>query len=193
MENNRSFVDEILTCWGIQGIDFDSYVNAYNSKNLIVDIFPFSVLDPEKFWQVEVFYGKLLDKTISPKCYFDYEGKYLRFIKFLWLYNVTDAFFDLNFDNYFRKGIKKHFKPKHPQASEELHNVDSWLELEEFVTLALREAGYIFLHFKDWNLIVMINDFSMLVLCKEEKTTFVIKELAEKTGLFVRLCKNGTV
>lgn len=188
MENKRSFIDEILFQWGIQGVDFDTYLESYNDKNLIVDIYPFTVLSPQKFRQVAVFYGKFLDKTISKKCYFDCERKYLSFIRHLWLYNETDAFFDLYFDNYFRKGLRKQHGLKNCQASEELHDISDWCKVEELATLALREAGYVFLHFKTWNVITMINDFSIVVLCKEEKTTSLINQLSEKNSLFTRLC-----
>jgi hypothetical protein len=33
----------------------------------------------------------------------------------------------------------------------------------------------------------MINDFSILVLCKEAQTTSIVKKLAINSGLFVRL------
>ena len=186
MENKRSFVDEILFEWGIQGITFDTYVDSHSSKNLIVDIYPFTILNPEKNRQVEVFYSKLLSKTVSRKYYLDCEQKYINFIRYLWLYNDTDAFFDLHFDRYFRKGLKKRRGTRLSHASEELCNIDSWDRLEELVALALREAGYMFLHFKMWNIVVMIHDFYLLVLCKEEKTVSMIRELSEKSGLFAR-------
>lgn len=186
MENKRSFVDEILFEWGIQGITFDTYVESHSSKNLIVDIYPFTILNPEKNRQVEIFYSKLLSKTVSRKYYLDCEQKYINFIRYLWLYNDTDAFFDLHFDRYFRKGLKKRRGTRLSHASEELCNIDSWDRLEELVALALREAGYMFLHFKMWNIVVMIHDFYLLVLCKEEKTVSMIRELSEKSGLFAR-------
>ena len=188
MENNKSFIDDILSQWNVQTTDLNTYINSYNDKNLIVDIHPFEITDLDKNWQVEIFYRKFLDKNISRSLYFDHEQRYLRFIKYLWLYNSTDVFYDLRFDNYFRKGLKRYNPIKKAiDVSDEVHNIASWLELEELAVLALREAGYIFLHFRDWNIIVMINDFSILVLCREAQTTSVVKNLAINSGLFVRL------
>lgn len=190
MENKNSFIDGILSEWNLKAIDFGTYIDSYNEKNLIVDIYPFAIDNPEKNWEVEVFYRKFLDKNISRSLYFSYEQRYLRFIKYLWLYNSTDVFYDLRFDNYFRKGVKKYNHIKRRQkTSEELKNIDSWCKLEELVVLALREAGYMFLYFKNWNIIVMINDFSILALCKETQTTSILKDFAINTNLFVRLCK----
>ena len=190
MENKNSYIDDILSQWNLKSIDFDTYVESYDDKNLIVDIYPFEIENPEKNCQVEVFYRRFLDKNIPRNQYFDYEQRYLNFVKYLWMYNATDVFYDLLFDNYFRKGLKKYKTiRKKIQISEEIQNADSWYKIEELLIMALREAGYIFLHFKDWNIVLMINDFSILVLCKEKQTTLIIKDFAMNSGLFVRLCK----
>jgi hypothetical protein len=163
-------------------------MDSYNDKNLIVDIYPFAIDDSEKNWQVEIFYRNFLDKTISRSMYLEHEQRYLRFIQLLWLYNSTDVFYDLRFHNYFRKGLKKRNPiKKNPQQSEEIQNIESWCELEYLATLALREAGYIFLHFKAWNIVAMIHDFSILVLCKEKQTCSIVKDFAINNKLFVRV------
>ena len=107
MENKNCFIDDILSQWNSRSIDFDAYMDSYNDKNLIVDIYPFAIDDSEKNWQVEIFYRNFLDKTISRSMYLEHEQRYLRFIQLLWLYNSTDVFYDLRFHNYFRKGLKK--------------------------------------------------------------------------------------
>ena len=175
MENNNSFVDDILSKWNLKANSIDEYIDAYNDKNLIVDIYPYTINDLDKCWQMEIFYRKFRDKEISRNVYLNHEEKYLNFIKYLWLYNSTDIFYDLRFDNYFRKGLKK-YSPlkKSKQISDKTENIESWPKLEELVVLALREAGSIVLYFKNWNIMGMINGFSILVLCKEKETVKIV-------------------
>ena len=114
----------------------------------------------------------------------------MNFIKFLWLYNQTDIFYDIECSRYFRKGIKKYSVLKNKSRyNEEKFNIKSWILVEEASRFALREAGVVFLHFKDWNIIGMINDFSIFLSCKSNENIDRIMELAKECGLFIRKCK----
>ena len=126
MENNDSFIDDILSEWNGNTIDFDTYLKMNSDRNLIVDIYPFEIADPEKNWQVEIFYRKFLDKQISCREYLAHEQKYLQFMKHLWLYNATDVFYDLSFDRSFKKGLKSWRFTKKKQKAAKMPNVDSW-------------------------------------------------------------------
>ena len=186
MENNKNnaFINDILVTWGLTSANND-IVDQMHDMGLVVDIHPFQIENPEKNYQVEVFYQKFLDGNISKDTYLNYENKFLNFVKLLWTYNVTDVLYDLFFDKHFLKAFKKNYFVQNKPKSQVINNISSWIELQKLLILALREAGYIFLFFKDWNVIAMINDFSVLILCKDSETNKIIENLSNSCGLFV--------
>ena len=180
----NSLISDIFNEWNLTPIHND-VVDFMSDKGIVIDIYPFKITDLEKNHQVEVFYRKFLDRDIPKKTYLTCENKFLTFIKFLWIYNSTNVFYDLVFDNYFLKAIKKSFFFKQKHKSKIIHSISNWEELQTLSILALREAGYMFIHFKDWNAIAMINDFAMLILCRDAETNEKICNLANHCGLFV--------
>lgn len=181
--NNNSFFNDILFDWNTILIDED-IVDVMLERGMIVDIYPFRIEDSEKNYQVEVFYRKFVEKNISKTSYLNYENKFLSFIKLLWIYNSTDVFYDLIFDKHFKKSLRKYRFKRCNQDSQIINNISKLGELQFLSALALREAGYMFLHLKNWNVLVMINGFSMLVLCKDCKTNEIIRNLSNSCGLF---------
>ena len=181
----NSFIRNILIEWNMVS-ESNDVVEFMTEMGLIVDIYPFQIKDLEKSHQVEVFYRKFLDKDISRKTYLTYENNFLKFIKLLWTYNETNLFYDLAFDNYFLKAFKKICFTKKRKKSNTVNNISNWAELQTLSVVSLRESGYMFLHFKDWNVIAMINDFSVLLMCKDAETNKTICKLANHCGLFMR-------
>ena len=183
-DKNNAFINDILGAWGWTPTNND-IVNLMRDMGLIIDIHPFQIENPEKNYQVEVFYRKFVDGDISKDTYLNYENKFLNFVKLLWTYNVTDVLYDLFFDKHFQKALKISYFVQSKRKSQVINNISSWIELQKLLILALREAGYIFLFFKEWNVIAMINDFSVLILCKDAETNEIIRNLSNSCGLFV--------
>lgn len=190
MENKDNFAERILSEWSCpkgDHIDMQDYIDRNADKCFIIDMFPYQIKDPEKNHQVEIFYRKFLDDDVSAAEFLNCETKYLDLIKNFWLYNQVEVCYDLQFAEYFRKGfLKRRSFRKTKRKYEIQENVTSWAELKELTVLALREAGYLILHFKTWNVIAVINDFCVLIICKEKDILDMIDPIVSRCGLYVR-------
>ena len=196
MENKEwlTLIDNIISEWTGEYYYFDAigkYADIYPKRSSIIDIFPNPILDKEKYYQVSVFYKKWVDGDIDKRTFLKNESKYLDFIRTLWLYNTVDVCYNLYFNNYFRKGTKKLYKKiKCSSKKDVLYDVQNWNMIKELLTLALREAGFLGLYFKQWEILAVINDFSIQLLFKDEMTIQVIRPLVEHNFLYVHSIKS---
>ena len=175
MENSKwlTFCDDIISEWTGEQYNNDAvekYAELYPGKRIVVDIFPNTIMDGEKYYQVDVCYKRWCEGDIDKKTFLDNEKKYLDFIKTLWLYNTVDICYDLSFSNYFRKGSKKRLKYIIRISKQNvLHDVQEWCEMEDLLKLALREAGHLWIYFKEWEVYAEIfGVIGNLILFKEE-------------------------
>ncbi len=192
MESNEflTFTDCILTEWTGETHSFDAverYVEEHPDKSVIVDIFPDTIVDIDKYYQVSVFYRKWVDRDISGTTYLGNEKKYLDFVNILWLYNTVDICYDLSFSNYFRKKEKrnKSFFKRFPMKMVQ-RDVKDWNVIAEVLKLALREAGHLWLYFKQWEMVAVICDVAIQFLFKAEQTIKKIRPLVESNSLYVQ-------
>lgn len=193
MENSDfcSFSDTILAkwtggCYRPNAIEW--YIDERPNNSLIVDIFPNTIFDLEKYYQVSVFYRKWIDGDINKKTFLRHEQKYLNLIKSLWLCNTSDICYDLSFNHYFRKGrIFSPFMTKLPPTNVQ-QDVKDWNVIEKVVTYALREAGCLMLYFREWEILAVINDFSVLILTKDSAVKKSLCSMANVNNLHVHSC-----
>ena len=66
---------------------FDFFLKHKGTK--VLDIFPKTINDNEKYRTVEVFYQKVLDHCMKKQEFENIENRFLYFVKVLWLYNET--------------------------------------------------------------------------------------------------------
>lgn len=197
MESNEflTFVDQIITEWTGEKYHFDAderYAEQNPEKNIIIDIFPDTIVDVDKFYQVDIFYRKWIDGDISKEVFLENEKKYLNFINLLWLYNTVDISYNLYHNCYFRKGIKKYSYSslfKRSSVKNIQRNVNDWNTLEEKARLALREAGFLWVYFRQWEIIAIICDFSIRLLFKDDHVIPKIQPLVERSLLYVQPIK----
>ena len=188
MENNIDFVESIVEKWtqNKQKNSLDIFCSENPDNTFVIDIFPDQIKDMEKCCQVEVFYKRLLDKEIDKDRYIQLERIFVEFIKYSWLYNSMDVFYDLCFDAYFGKGIKAMRGWKKGQKSDTIKSITSWETLEYLTLLALREAGHLFIYSETQELMYIINGLSILVICKESEGVDEIRSYAKSLGLYIR-------
>ena len=192
MESNEflNFVDCVLEEWTGKAYSFDGieqYATEFPSKSVIVDIFPSIIADVDKYYQVSVFYRKWVDGEISKTTFLRHENNYVNFVKELWLYNTVDICYDLSFSNYFKKGekrLKLFSKGKSTKAVK--RDVKDWNTIEEVVRLALREAGFLWMYCKQLEMVVVVCDFSIQLLTKEEQSIQTICPTVVGNSLFMR-------
>ena len=66
---------------------FDFFLKHKETK--VLDIFPKTINDNEKYRTVEAFYQKVLDHCMKKQEFENIENRFLYFVKILWLYNET--------------------------------------------------------------------------------------------------------
>ena len=193
MENNESlnFLSGIIEEWGGEKYAEDpvgTYADQYPTNSILIDVFPYTIKDPDKYHQVSIFYRKWIDRDITSRTYRSFEKRYLDFLKTVWLYNRVDMSYCLSFDNYFRKGSSKKWLFNHRVPIERTQrNVTDWCSIKEVISLALREAGFLWLYFQDWKMLAVINDFSIQLLVKEQETFNLVSPLLVSNHLYSRL------
>ena len=191
MENSDllSFADTILTGWTgeyFNGDAIEKFVCNHPDKSMIIDIFPSTVTDPDKYYQVSVFYRKWVDNDTDKDTYRRYETQYLELIKSLWLYNTVDICYDLRFNHYFRKGMTKLSSFLKLCSSADIQrDVKEWMVLEKLATLALREAGFLAVYFRELEVIAYINDFYLLIMVKDSATFQDLRFVANIVDVYV--------
>ena len=89
---------------------FDFFLKHKGTK--VLDIFPKTINDNEKYRTVEVFYQKVLDHYMKKQEFENIENRFLYFVKTLWLYNETyvNILSPEIFNNYYYKRDKKILK-----------------------------------------------------------------------------------
>ena len=187
---NRAFFQNILSKWGEVGDVlnsddmFESYASKYPERHLIVDIYPYVVKDMDKYYHNSFFYRKYKDREIKKREYLIEELKFVNFIKILWLYNTVTFCCDLQDSSYFLKGLrtKRYFSKKISNCK--YSSVQDFNLLEKALRLALREAGFLWIYFEEWDILTIINDFSISILLRDEKTKYHIIPLLNCCSLF---------
>lgn len=189
MVNNdtSTFLNNILYNW-VGEMYNDDPINAYicqhPDNHIVVDIFPYVIENPNKYHQVEVFYEKWISKKNSRKNYLAYEKRYIDFLKTIWLYNQTDLRHCLSFDKRFWKGHPKKTHNKSRLDKCKKTNIYDWSTIEVAVSLALREAGFLWLYFQEWEIIAVLHDFSVQMLVKDRKTLQLIEPIIANCRLY---------
>ncbi len=192
MENKNSldFINDIIHKWVGDEYKYEedpvgTYIARYPDSCCVIDILPHIVKDLEKYHQVAVFYQKWVDRHIDGKCFLSYEERYIEFLKTLWLYNRVEMRYNLSFDNFFMKGYPKiRLRNKVlPSECEKTNDMD-WGTIEKMISLALREAGFLWLYFQELEMIAVIHDFCIQLLMKDQEAFRSIKPILLNCQLY---------
>lgn len=189
MENSK-FIINVLKGWGMQcDVEYEAdnvelFVEKNPEKSIIIDVFPYVIQDGCKYDQVSVFYKKLKDGDISKKEYLYLENKYVDFIKLLSLYNEIDISFNLCYSNYFLKNLSKRKDLKYTEKTTLINEVNL-NKIAYLLRLALREAGFLWIHFKEWGLLAIIHDFSIRLIAKNESCFEKLPPILTNSSLYI--------
>lgn len=156
----------------------------------MIDIFPYRILHPDKYDQVSIFYRKLLDREIRKKEFLYQEQKFIYFIKGLWLYNPVNISYDLHNKRYFQKGLSKRFF-KDVKKRDILLDVSNFRIVQAVLHLALREAGILWMDFKEWEVLARVCDFNIELIVRDEAILQKITPLLAPCSLYVLNRING--
>lgn len=182
-------ISNIIMSWddGLKEYDIETYMKKFPNRHSVIDIFPYVISDSNKYDNVSVFYQKFLDGDIDKKEYFKYEERFINFIKLVWLYNDIDICYNFYLNRRFKKGFSRYkVLPKLKIGSDTLLKVDDFRVIQESLLFSLREAGFLWMYLRDWDMIMMVHGFNIVTIVKEAETLNYIHPLLLQNSLYCR-------
>lgn len=169
----------------------NAFKESDSDKFLLLDIFPKTIVDSNKYEQMNIFFQKYLDKTISKKIFLKEEEKFIRLITYLWAYNSTYAIVNLHTplgQNYPAKRSKKEllcYKRSKIDKSE-LFPVKSPELLKSLISIGTREIGMVYFFFDEDRIAIELSGLVGLLWCDDEQQKQNFIQLASSCQLFTR-------
>ena len=193
-------IKEILYRWNknIQ-TDHDTYFwdelfKCYPENFYVIDQYPITIKDNNKYKQLEICYDAVLSGEISIDVYKNEENKLKNIMRKLWVYNLLEVETNLNEkdNSLFLKVIDSHkldliddFKKKIIRGEEIIDLVEL---LDVLVELGARERVYSCFVFHDYKIIAVTNALDMPIFISDLSIKGLVERIVTAEGLYLRPC-----
>jgi hypothetical protein len=173
--------------------ELDKYENLR-----ILDIYPFQVLDNDKFSQVEVFFDKLeindfQKKTQEFYSYFKSLEKFEKFFELIWLrknefyafYFLPETFYK---DEMYYKFYEKQWKKITPENFQQLNliNTQEYSMLMSLVKLSVSDHLDLYFIIPEEKIIFRGNGLGFIIYCDPIFNLGLFEKIANTEGLYIR-------
>lgn len=170
---------------------FDFFLKHKETK--VLDIFPKTINDNEKYRTVEVFYQKVLDHCMKKQEFENIENRFLYFVKVLWLYNETyvNILSPEIFNNYYYKRNKKILKKNSIVNLKSIAGTDEFLLIKDKNVLgsaciiATRDISPVVFYFRNSKILFLLNGCTGLLYYGFPKDILFTKRVANNCSLYL--------
>lgn len=191
-------VKEILSRWN-KNIEFDDdtyfwdvLIKRYPQNSYIIDQYPMTVNDNNKYKQLEVFYDAVLSGDISVEVYKNEESKLKNVMRKLWAYNEVEV--QTNLNEIDSRLVMKALDPQKSNLIIDLKQklargeevIDCIELLDTLVELGARERVYSCFVFHDHKIIAVTNALSMPMFMSDLSIKGIVEKVVMAEGLYLR-------
>ena len=168
------------------------YIQKYENITAL-DIFPKTISNNKKYQSVEVFYQRLLNRSMKKQEFETIEKHFIDFVMTLWLYNETYVNFLSSkiISNYYYKKNKKVFKKHSKVLMEANSNADEFLLIEDkdllssISILATRDITPVIFYFKNSKILLLLSGCFGLIYYGSSRDTLLTKQIADNCSLYL--------
>ena len=198
-------IKSILNDWGVIVPD-DAYIaelllESRPKQCYYMDALPLTVdrKNAEKFYQVEMFFQRVLEGEVLKEDFLLLEMKYRKVMIKLWLYN--ELIIEYTFPEREIKNIPQIIDKPYLKRFKELHSqyvdtssiiIKEKMDLELFIQSAMRDVLCTTYFLKEYELIIIPSWSCFVVYFNDINKFQTVKDIAFSEGLFLRPC-NKTV